>query len=707
MSHPVPVAGQMTGRRTRTASRTASVLAALVGVGTEALAIAVSSPAGPPGGTRPRSAPSSWPTPSWGSSSSGTARATRSAGSRSRSRRPGASAEALVATSYAVLAQHPDARLAALGSVLGAFLRGAAVVRRRDVAAAALPGRAAGHHPAGPLRRALHPRHDRGLLRRQPVLPDADGPARASTSTTRSGRRRRWRRSSTSWPAIALLLGIVAVGLAVAVLVQKYRRGGPLGRQQTLIFGAAFLPPLAAMLASFSDAAGPWLFAVATIPLPIAIGVAVLQRRLYDIQLAVNRSLTYGTLWLAIAVPLRGRRRGSRRDAPRGPDAVVAAVAGGRASSRSPSRRCATPCSAARTGSPTASGRSPRRCWPRTGAPARGRRRRPVAAALPRRRTSATLSTCPTWRSPTRTGRRLARRGAARGDVDRCRMTVVRRRGRHARAGRGGRCGTPTGSSSPTSPASSAPSCTRSACSTPSGPRRSGSCSPARRSAGGCGATCTTASARRSPACCCTSTRCATSCAAGSAPTRRRPPTRGCWRSASGIQGTVADVRRIVEGLRPPALDELGLAEAVTQLADRLTAGAGLTVEVHADELPRLAAAVEVAAYRITQEALTNVLRHAGARSATVRLGCARGGSARRGPGRRPRRGRARGTDGVGLASMRERAEEIGGTFAIDARPGAGTTISAFLPTAARAPADPSAARPCRRPASRRRSSTA
>ena len=47
------------------------------------------------------------------------------------------------------------------------------------------------------------------------------------------------------------------------------------------------------------------------------------------------------------------------------------------------------------------------------------------------------------------------------------------------------------------------------------------------------------------------------------------------------------------------------------------------------------------------------------------------------------------GAEGVGLVSMRERAEEIGGTFAIDARPGSGTTISAFLPTAARAPAEP------------------
>jgi len=148
----------------------------------------------------------------------------------------------------------------------------------------------------------------------------------------------------------------------------------------------------------------------------------------------------------------------------------------------------------------------------------------------------------------------------------------------------------------------------------------------------------------------------------------------------AGIQGTVADVRRIVEGLRPPALDELGLPDAVAQLADRLTAGAELTVQVSADPLPRLEAAVEVAAYRITQEALANVLRHAGARSASVRLESGQGGLVVeiRDDGHGVVVPRA---DGVGLASMRERAEEIGGTFGLVPRPGAGTTIRAFLPT--------------------------
>ena len=90
-----------------------------------------------------------------------------------------------------------------------------------------------------------------------------------------------------------------------------------------------------------------------------------------------------------------------------------------------------------------------------------------------------------------------------------------------------------------------------------------------------------------------------------------------------GIQRTVLEVRRVVEGLRPPALDELGLDGAVHQLARRLATpavpaaapGRPLTIEatVQLNGLPELPAATEVAAFRITQEALTNAIRHANA----------------------------------------------------------------------------------------------
>jgi signal transduction histidine kinase len=75
----------------------------------------------------------------------------------------------------------------------------------------------------------------------------------------------------------------------------------------------------------------------------------------------------------------------------------------------------------------------------------------------------------------------------------------------------------------------------------------------------------------------------------------------------------VLDLRRVVEGLRPPELDELGLAGAVEQSVHRLTAGAGLRVDVSIALLPPLPAAAEVAAFRIITEAVTNVVRHADA----------------------------------------------------------------------------------------------
>jgi signal transduction histidine kinase len=150
-------------------------------------------------------------------------------------------------------------------------------------------------------------------------------------------------------------------------------------------------------------------------------------------------------------------------------------------------------------------------------------------------------------------------------------------------------------------------------------------------------------------------------------------------------QDAIADVRRVVEELRPPALDELGLVGALRGQAERL-AGAGgrgtdrLVVDVEAPEaLPPLPAAVEVAAYRIATEALTNVVRHAGAGRCVVRL--AVGSQLElelevvddgRGIGAEP--------PGVGLSSMRERAAELGGSCTIGAARGGGTAVRAALP---------------------------
>jgi signal transduction histidine kinase len=160
-------------------------------------------------------------------------------------------------------------------------------------------------------------------------------------------------------------------------------------------------------------------------------------------------------------------------------------------------------------------------------------------------------------------------------------------------------------------------------------------------------------------------------------------------------EDTVAEMRRLIYGLRPPALDDLGLIPSIRQqaqsqgMADLPTSTKTnkrwenrplFSVEVP-EELPPLPAAVEVACYRITQEAMTNVARHARAKTCHVRLSVDRGAGVLVVeitddgvgiPGKR--------SAGVGLSSMRERAEELGGMLAVEPGPQGGTRVLARLP---------------------------
>jgi signal transduction histidine kinase len=162
-------------------------------------------------------------------------------------------------------------------------------------------------------------------------------------------------------------------------------------------------------------------------------------------------------------------------------------------------------------------------------------------------------------------------------------------------------------------------------------------------------------------------------------------------------QDAVVDIRRLVYGLRPPALDDLGLVPAIREqaskngyLADDFDHGEGGTTGneygllffVEAPEaLPPLSAAVEVACYRIAQEAITNVARHSRAKTCRVRLSVDRGAGMLEveitddGVGMPEDR-----VAGVGLSSMRERAEELGGTLAVEPRRESGTRVLARLP---------------------------
>lgn len=148
-------------------------------------------------------------------------------------------------------------------------------------------------------------------------------------------------------------------------------------------------------------------------------------------------------------------------------------------------------------------------------------------------------------------------------------------------------------------------------------------------------------------------------------------------------QASIQDIRQLVYNLRPPALDELGLEGAVREMATAQESS-GLEIFVIArPPITQLPAALEVAAYRIIQEAITNVSRHAKARNCQVLLTIT-GGKGHKQlkievvddgvgvPGDR--------LSGIGLFSMRERAEELGGSFGIEPGTSGGTRVTAVLP---------------------------
>jgi signal transduction histidine kinase len=148
------------------------------------------------------------------------------------------------------------------------------------------------------------------------------------------------------------------------------------------------------------------------------------------------------------------------------------------------------------------------------------------------------------------------------------------------------------------------------------------------------------------------------------------------------------EVRRLARGLRPVALDHLGLGPALELYAENFSRTHGSPVEVRMSGLDgeRLPADVEITAYRIVQEALTNVARHAHARHVQVVVerrpsalhlairddGC---GFDAAEVCRAPAEGMR-----LGLSGMEERAALLGGTFAIDSKPGRGAKVTAMLP---------------------------
>ncbi|CAN5572782.1 hypothetical protein BH24GEM3_BH24GEM3_13370 [soil metagenome] len=154
------------------------------------------------------------------------------------------------------------------------------------------------------------------------------------------------------------------------------------------------------------------------------------------------------------------------------------------------------------------------------------------------------------------------------------------------------------------------------------------------------------------------------------------------------LGATIEGVRRFARGLRPPALEELGLVPALEAHARGLEDSLGLSVRIEADPLDGLLSPqAELALYRIVQEALSNVARHAQAEWAQVRLARADGGVTATveddGEGFAVAEVMAREGRGLGLFGMQERAAYLGGRVEIQSRPGAGTRVSAQIPGAA------------------------
>jgi two-component system, NarL family, sensor kinase len=154
-------------------------------------------------------------------------------------------------------------------------------------------------------------------------------------------------------------------------------------------------------------------------------------------------------------------------------------------------------------------------------------------------------------------------------------------------------------------------------------------------------------------------------------------------RAKEATAQAIADLRGIVNGLRPSSLDDLGLAGAIAAHIQRLTEGTDLQITFEADLPPDLPAAVEVSMFRIAIEAINNVVRHSGAHTCQVRLGANTGGQlvvevCDDGADTRPW------AAGVGMLAMRERSAEVGAT--LTAGPTAdGGRVHACFPLPARA----------------------
>jgi signal transduction histidine kinase len=144
----------------------------------------------------------------------------------------------------------------------------------------------------------------------------------------------------------------------------------------------------------------------------------------------------------------------------------------------------------------------------------------------------------------------------------------------------------------------------------------------------------------------------------------------------------IKQVRTLSLSLRPGVLDDLGLVPAMEWLFKQLRTRADLDVHFEHTGVSTLSAELSTAIYRITQEALTNIMRHSGVKEAWIRLEIQDGQLSLEimDKGRGFDRAAADTSRSTGLSAMKERASLLGGSWFIESKPGHGTTVTVFLP---------------------------
>lgn len=466
---------------------------------------------------------------------------------------------------------------------------------------------------------------------------------------------------------VGLAACVGALLLATAGLVHRWRTGDTLRQQQLLWLALAFVPPVVFLPLIATDIAEPWLFALVTLPVPIAVAVAVVQRRLYDVQLTVARTLTYAVLSAAVAVVYVVTIAGvgavlDERGASWLPWLAAGVVAVSFAPLRNGLQRTITRLVYGQWAEPAeVLGRTARRLADATAVPELlSVLAHELGETLRLRRVEILDSS----------RRLLAVHGTAGGKLGGFSLTAYGEPVGELRVG-ADRELRPVDLRLLNDVADQLGAVLHSAALVETLRGTQHSLVLAREEE------------RR---------RLRRDLHDGLDPalasmTLKVDELRNRWRQLddpdeellvlrSSIQAAVVDVRRIVEGLRPASLDQRGLAAALAQMA-LLTTRTEVVVDV--GDLPSLPAAVEVASFHIVQEALSNALRHANPSRVVIELGVVGDhltvevmdngtGTASPRPG------------GVGLHSMRERAEELGGRLTVVSAPARGTRVRLTLP---------------------------